>query len=615
MLHLACAMNGNFEPKAFARGLPHLPGVYRMLGARDEVLYVGKARDLRKRVGSYFTRQSTQSPRIQKMLSQIASIEVTATRSEDEALLLENNLIKSLAPRYNILFRDDKSYPYLVISGHRFPRIGFHRGAREPESRYFGPFPHAYAVREAIQLLQRVFRLRSCENSVFENRTRPCLLYQIRRCTAPCTDQIGAEDYREDVRHAELFLQGREDDVIRSLSNRMNVAAAALRFEEAAVLRDQVRALARVQARQYVESERGVDADVVATVVEEGAACVNLVMIRGGRHIGDRSFFPANAEGAARGEIITAFLEQHYLDHPVPRLVLTSDEVDREALGEALATRAPHGTQVLAPQQGERRIWLDMARKNAQLALTHRAHERATQEGRLAALRQTLRLPDSVERIECFDISHTMGEATVAACVVYDRNAMQNAQYRRFNIRDVVPGDDYGAMRQALRRRYERLAVDGGRIPDLILIDGGKGQVSAARTTLSEIGMSDISLVGVAKGPTRKPGLEQLIVEADAHSMTLPGHDAGLHLIQSIRDEAHRFAIVGHRARRGRARTVSSLAEIPGIGDKRRQRLLTHFGGLRGVQSAAIDEIAQVDGISPAIAERIYRHLHGQATG
>jgi len=605
-------MDGPFEPKAFVRRLPHLPGVYRMLGARGEALYVGKARDLRKRVSSYFSRPSAQSPRVQRMLSQVASIEVTATRSEDEALLLENNLIKSLAPRYNILFRDDKSYPYLVISGHPFPRIGFHRGARAPESRYFGPFPHAFAVREAIQLLQRVFRLRTCEDSVFENRTRPCLLHQIRRCTAPCTGQIGADAYREDVRHAELFLQGREDDVIRSLTERMDAAAAARHYEQAAILRDQVRALTRVQARQYVESERGVDADVVASAVDGGIVCVNLVMIRGGRHIGDRSFFPANADGASAGEIIAAFLEQHYIDHPLPRLVLTSEAVDRETLAEVLAPRAPQGAQVLAPQQGERRVWLEMARKNAELALAHRAQERATQEGRLAALRESLGLADSVERIECFDISHTLGEATVASCVVYDRHAMQKAEYRRFNIRDVAPGDDYAAMRQALRRRYERLALDGGKIPDLILIDGGQGQVNVAREALAEIGLSDVSIVGVAKGAERKPGLEQLVVEADGRKLSLAAHDRGLHLVQSIRDEAHRFALLGHRARRGRTRTTSSLADIPGIGDKRRQRLLAHFGGLRGVQSAAIDEIAQVEGISRTIAERIYRALHDQ---
>jgi excinuclease ABC subunit C len=608
-------MDGPFEPKVFVRRLPHLPGVYRMLGAKGEPLYVGKARDLRKRVSSYFSRPSAQSPRVQMMLSQVASIEVTATRSEDEALLLENNLIKSLAPRYNILFRDDKSYPYLVISGHAFPRIGFHRGVRAPESRYFGPFPHAFAVREAIQLLQRVFRLRTCEDSVFENRSRPCLLHQIRRCTAPCTDLISQEAYREDVRHAELFLEGREDDVIRSLSERMHAAAEAHHYEQAAVLRDQVRALTRVQARQYVESARGVDADVVASALEGGITCVNLVMIRGGRHIGDRSFFPSNATGATAGEIITAFLEQHYVDHPMPRLVLTSELVDREALGDALARRAPQGSQVLAPQQGERRVWLDMARKNAELALAHRVLERATQEGRLAALREALGLEDSVERIECFDISHTMGEATVASCVVYDRHAMQKGEYRRFNIRDVPPGDDYAAMRQALRRRYERLALDGGKMPDLILIDGGQGQTNMARAALAELGLSDVSIVGVAKGAERKPGLEQLIVEADGKRLSLPAQDPGLHLVQSIRDEAHRFALVGHRARRGRTRTSSSLEEIPGIGDKRRQRLLAHFGGLRGVQSAAIDEIAQVEGISRAIAERIYRALHDQAAG
>jgi excinuclease ABC subunit C len=605
-------MDGSFEPKAFVRRLPHLPGVYRMLGPRGEVLYVGKAGDLRKRVGSYFSRPTAQSPRVQMMLSQVASIEVTVTRSEDEALLLENNLIKSLAPRYNILFRDDKSYPYLVISGHAFPRIGFHRGARAPESRYFGPFPHAYAVREAIQLLQRVFRLRTCEDSVFENRARPCLLHQIRRCTAPCTGQITQDAYREDVRHAELFLQGREDDVVRSLSDRMSAEAGARHYEQAAILRDQVRALTRVQARQYVESERGVDGDVVASAVDGGMVCVNLVMIRGGRHIGDRSFFPANADGASASEIITAFLEQHYVDHPVPRLVLTSEAVDREALGDVLAQRAPQGTQVLAPQQGERRMWLEMARKNAELALTHRAQERATQEGRLAGLREALGLADSVERIECFDVSHTMGEAAVASCVVYDRQAMQKSEYRRFNIRDVAPGDDYAAMRQALRRRYERLAVDGGKIPDLILIDGGLGQVNAARGVLAELGLSDVSIVGVAKGPERKPGLEQLVVEAEGRTLRLPAHDRGLHLVQSIRDEAHRFALLGHRARRGRARTSSSLIDFPGIGDKRRQRLLAHFGGLRGVQSAAVDEIAQVEGISRTIAERIYRTLHDQ---
>ena len=590
-----------FDTKSFVAGLPNLPGVYRMLGARGEALYVGKARDLKKRVGSYFHKQAS-SPRIQMMLSQVASIEVTASRSEGEALLLENNLIKSLAPRYNILFRDDKSYPYLTVTGHEFPRLGFHRGAKDRQNRYFGPFPHAYAVRESIQLLQRVFRLRTCEDTVFENRSRPCLLHQIHRCTAPCTGLISAGHYAEDVANAVLFLEGREDDVIRGLSDKMSAAADAQHYEKAAAYRDQVRALSRVQARQYVESNRGVDADVVACAIEGGIACVNLVMIRGGRHVGDRSFFPSNAEGATAGEVVAAFLEQHYLDQPLPALVVTSEPVELE------------NANVVNPSHGERRVWLEMACKNAQLAIGQRVRDRATQEGRLQALREALGLPESVQRIECFDISHTMGEATVAACVVYDRQQMQKSEYRRFNIHDVTPGDDYAAMRQVLSRRYERVNAEAGKIPDLVLIDGGKGQVSAAKAAMVELGMNDIAVVGIAKGPERKPGLEELIIESEARTLQLPPSHPGLHLIQAIRDEAHRFAIVGHRARRGKARMRSMLNEIPGIGAKRRQALIEHFGGLRGVQAAAIDDIAKVEGISRPLAERIYRHLHESAS-
>jgi excinuclease ABC subunit C len=590
-----------FDAKSFVAGLPNLPGVYRMLGARGEALYVGKARDLKKRVGSYFHKQAS-SPRIQMMLSQLASIEVTASRSEGEALLLENNLIKSLAPRYNILFRDDKSYPYLTVTGHEFPRLGFHRGAKDRHNRYFGPFPHAYAVRESIQLLQRVFRLRTCEDTVFENRSRPCLLHQIHRCTAPCTGLISAGQYAEDVANAVLFLEGREDDVIRGLSDKMNAAAEAQHYEKAAAYRDQVRALSRVQARQYVESNRGVDADVVACAIEGGIACVNLVMIRGGRHVGDRSFFPSNAEGATAGEVVAAFLEQHYLDQPLPALVVTSEPVELE------------NANVVHPSHGERRVWLQMACKNAQLAIAQRVRDRATQEGRLQALREALGLPEGVQRIECFDISHTMGEATVASCVVYDRQQMQKSEYRRFNIHDVTPGDDYAAMRQVLSRRYERVNAEAGKIPDLVLIDGGKGQVSAAKAALVELGMNDVAVVGVAKGPERKPGLEELIIESEARTLQLAPSHPGLHLIQAIRDEAHRFAIVGHRARRGKARMHSMLNEIPGIGAKRRQALIEHFGGLRGVQAAAIDDIAKVEGISRPLAERIYRHLHESAS-
>ena len=586
-----------FDPKAFVAGLPNMPGVYRMLGEGGEALYVGKARDLKKRVASYFQKQAA-SPRIQMMLTQVGLVEVTVTRSEGEALLLENNLIKSLAPRYNILFRDDKSYPYLMVTGHRYPRLGFHRGAKDRRNRYFGPFPHAYAVRESIQLLQRVFRLRTCEDTVFENRSRPCLLHQIRRCTAPCTGRIAPEPYGEDVRNAMLFLEGREDDVIQNLSDKMAAASEAQRYEEAAAYRDQVRALSRIQARQYVESNRGVDADVVACATDGAIPCVNLVMIRGGRHVGDRSFFPSNAEGAAEEEVITAFLEQHYLEQPAPALVVSSHPVELE------------GIEVVTPSHGERRVWLDMARKNALLAIAQRVRDRATQEGRLVALREALGLPEGAQRIECFDISHTMGEATVASCVVYDRQQMQKSEYRRFNIRGITPGDDYAAMRQVLERRYQRVSEEGGKIPDLILIDGGRGQVSAARAALADLGLHQACVVGVAKGPERKPGLEELILESEERSLELAPSHPGLHLIQQIRDEAHRFAIVGHRARRGKARTTSMLNEIPGIGAKRRQALLSAFGGLRGVQAAAVDDIAKVAGISRPLAERIYRHLH-----
>lgn len=574
------------DPKPFVAGLPNLPGVYRMLGGAGELLYVGKAGDLKKRVGSYFQTQGL-SPRIRMMVSQVAAIEVTATRSEGEALLLENNLIKSLAPRYNILFRDDKSYPYLMITGHAFPRLGFHRGAKDRHNRHFGPFPHAHAVRESIQLLQRVFRLRTCEDSVFQNRSRPCLLHQIRRCSAPCTGLISAGRYAEDVKSAELFLEGREDDVTRLLGERMESAAAGQRYEEAALFRDQIRALSRVQARQYVESERGVDADVVACVQEGGLACVNLAMIRSGRHVGDRSFFPHNAGEATPAEIIDAFLDQHYIEQPKPPLVIAS--------GAA---------------RGERRVWLEMAAKNARLALAQRAREKTTQEGRIVALRESLGLPESAQRIECFDISHTMGEAAVASCVVYDRHAMQKAEYRRFNMRALTPGDDYAAMRQALTRRYERVTAGAGKVPDLILVDGGRGQLNAARAALAELGLNDVTVIGVAKGAERKAGMEELVLEAEGQSLSLPPQHAGLHLVQSIRDEAHRFAIVGHRAKRGKARTTSTLTEIPGIGARRRQKLLAHFGGLQGVQAAAVDELATVDGVSRSLAEKIYRHLH-----
>ena len=598
-----------FEPQALIGSLPHLPGVYRMLNARGDVLYVGKARDLKKRVSSYFQKTS-QSPRIEVMLSQVAAVETTATRSEGEALILENNLIKSLAPRYNILFRDDKSYPYLMLSGHAYPRLGFHRGALDGKHRYFGPFPHTGAVRESIQLLQKIFRLRTCEDSVFQNRSRPCLLHQIRRCSAPCVGLIDSDSYAADVRNAELFLQGREDDVLQALGSKMQQAAELRHYEQAAFYRDQIQALSTTQQKQYAESSTGGDADVIACAGKNGAVCVNLVMVRNGRHLGDKSFFPQNTEGGTPAEVLQAFLAQHYVNRQVPEVIVAGAEFDAQEAEAALAEQAGHPVQIVTRAHGQRRAWLEMAEKNAELALAQRLSHASNQELRLAALREALGLPDTGQRIECFDISHTQGEATVASCVVYDRYDMRNSEYRRYNIVGINAGDDYAAMHSVLQRRYERISRGDGVVPDLILIDGGKGQVSVAREVLAELGMNDIFLFGVAKGEERKPGLEQLIC-ADAKTSIQLAHDnPGLHLIQAIRDEAHRFAITGHRARRGKARVTSSLEGIAGIGAKRRRELLARFGGLKGVIGASIDDLTQVHGISRSLAEKIYRELH-----
>jgi excinuclease ABC subunit C len=591
-------------------GLPHLPGVYRMLNGAAEVLYVGKARDLKKRVASYFQKTASLEPRIQLMVGQVGAIETTVTRSESEALLLENNLIKTFAPRYNILYRDDKSYPYLQVSGHRYPKLGFYRGPLDRVNRYFGPFSSAHAVRESIQLLQKVFRLRTCEDTVFSNRSRPCLLHQIRRCTAPCVDLIDEASYAEDVRNAELFLLGRDDEVLAKLEERMQAAAARLDFEAAAVYRDQVRALRGVRQAQFVSSERARDVDIVALVAESGVLCVNLVTIRGGMHRGDKSFFPEHGEGYKAGQALQAFLSQHYLQREVPPLIVVNHEVDGEALTQLLSEQSGHDVQISASVTGERRAWLTMAETNARVAIGQRLHLHATQEARLAALLDALGLPATTQRIECFDISHTSGEATVASCVVWDDGAMRKDQYRRYNIQDVAPGDDYGAMREVLDRRYRKVVAGEGRVPDLILIDGGKGQVSSAVAVMEELGLAQVALVGVAKGEERKPGLEQLIVPGRHEALRLPKDHPGLHLIQQIRDEAHRFAITGHRGRLAKARRTSTLESIAGIGAKRRQRLLARFGGLRGVLSASADEIAQVEGISRELAERIYRHLH-----
>jgi excinuclease ABC subunit C len=597
-----------FDSAALIAGLPHQPGVYRMLGAKGDVLYVGKAGDLRKRVSSYF-QKSDHGPRLQLMLAQVAAVEITVTRSEAEALILENNLIKSLAPRYNILFRDDKSYPYLVVTGDRFPRIGFHRGPLDRQHSYFGPFANAGAVRESIQLLQKVFRLRTCEDSVFQNRSRPCLLHQIRRCSGPCVGLIDAARYAQDVSDARLFMEGREDDVVNALAARMQEAAGRLDYEQAALYRDQLRSLSRVQTRQYVDTAKALDADVVACAIEGGIACVNLAMIRNGRYLGDKSFFPQHAEDRTAPEVVAAFLAQHYAQGAPPALIVTEAGVETEELAALLAENAGRPVQIVTRPHAERRAWLEMAQRNAREALAQRAREQGTQESRLAAMREALGLPATVQRIECFDVSHTRGEATVASCVVYDQYRMRNAEYRRYNVAGIIPGDDYGAMRDVLQRRYEKAARGEGVVPDLILVDGGKGQVHAVQAVLVELGFADIELVGVAKGSERKPGLEELVL-GDGRVLRLERDHPGLHLIQQIRDEAHRFAITGHRARRGKARVTSSLEAIGGIGAKRRRQLLERFGGLKGVVAASVEELAQVDGISRTLAERIYRELH-----
>ena len=597
------------EPSEIAAGLPHLPGVYRMIGKEGEVLYVGKALDLRKRVSSYFQRIEALSPRIRLMVAQIVTIDTTVTRSESEALLLENNLIKALSPRYNILFRDDKSYPYLILSGHRFSRLGFFRGNPDKQSRYFGPFPNSGAVRESMQLLQKVFRLRTCEDSVFEHRSRPCLLHQIRRCTAPCVGLIGDAEYADDVRSAEMFLSGEENAVFDRLTERMNAAAEGMRYEEAAVCRDQISALRTVRERQYVSSDAGRDVDVIACGFAAGTCCVNLVMIRGGLHLGDRNFFPQNADGVEPAQIIEAFIAQHYLQHPVPPQLVAGEAIAIAGLVETLSERAGRRVQISASPIGERRVWLQMAEKNAGLGAAQRNSRRLDDAAKLVALQRALDLPETVQRIECFDISHTQGEAAVASCVVYDKGAMQNGEYRRFNMKEVIPGDDYGAMREVLTRRYRKVVAGEGKMPDLIMVDGGQGQLGVAIEVAGELGLN-VPLLGVAKGAARKPGMEQLLMAGREGAFRLTADDPGLHLIQQIRDEAHRFAIEGHRARRARTRSVSTLEDIPGVGAKRRQRLMARFGGLRGLIAASAEEMAQVEGISRELAERIYDSLH-----
>ena len=602
----------SFDAREFLASLTELPGVYRMLDAGGAVLYVGKAKNLKKRVSSYF-RENLASPRIAHMVSQIAAVETTATRTEAEALLLENNLIKSLSPRYNILFRDDKSYPYIVLTRDEFPRLGFFRGNPDRKADYFGPYPSSWAIRDSIHLLQKMFRLRTCEDSVFANRSRPCLLYQIRRCSGPCVGHVSPEAYAADVQLASMFLLGRQQEVTGRLTKAMEAASARLAFEQAAVYRDQIQSLRQVQEKQYVSNSKGEDIDVVVALRESGQLCVNLAMVRGGRHLGDRPQFPVNGGDCSPAEAVAAFIRQHYAAHPAPARIIALPSPEQEEgsdVGQLLAELAGRAVPFIEARSVVHRAWADMAVQNARLAIVARNQASAQQEQRLLALQQVLALPDAIRRIECFDVSHTQGEAAVASCVVYQENGMKKADYRRFNIRDIEPGDDYAAMRQAVSRRYERVAGGEGMAPDLILIDGGKGQVACAHAALAELGLGELAMIGVAKGEGRKPGLETLVFPDAREPLQLPAEHPALHLIQEIRDEAHRFAITGHRARRGKARRTSKLEDLPGIGAARRKALVARFGGLAGVLAASPDQLAEVPGISRKQAEEIFAALH-----
>ncbi|WP_415656127.1 excinuclease ABC subunit UvrC [Roseateles sp.] len=617
---------------AEVNALPALPGVYRYFDARDEVLYVGKAKDLKRRVSSYFQKNHG-GTRIGMMVARIARLETTVVRTEAEALLLENNLIKTLNPRFNILFRDDKSYPYLKITSHAYPRMAYYRGAVDKRHQYFGPFPSAWAVKESIQLMQKVFKLRTCEDSVFNNRSRPCLLHQIKRCSGPCVPAGQTGDYARNVASAERFLRGETDEVMAMLQEQMMAYAEAQHYEQAAEVRNQIQALSKVLQQQVIEESsatgRDRDVDILAVKVQGGRACVNLAMVRGGRHLGDRAFFPRHVDDATaiqleeeealspERQVLEAFMAQHYLASPVPGLIVVSEAVDSD-LAQALGGQAGSRVTVQAQPRGQRRIWLEMCVKGAELALARLLAEEGSQQARTRALVDALDLaPPEIDkfRVECFDISHTAGEATMASCVVFEGHQMQSSQYRRYTIEGITGGDDYAAMRQVLTRRYSKMAeaaqLGTGRLPDLVLVDGGRGQVSMAREVFEELGLDLGLIAGVEKGEGRKVGLEELVF-ADGREKVYLGRDsAALMLIAQIRDEAHRFAITGMRAKRAATRTGGSrLEDVPGVGPKKRAQLLQRFGGVRGVAGASIDELASVKGVSRELAEEIYRALH-----
>jgi excinuclease ABC subunit C len=599
-----------FDAAPFLKTLTQGPGVYRMINQSGQVIYVGKARNLKRRVSSYF-QKTHDNPRTRLMVAQIQAIEVTLTGSESEALLLESNLIKSLKPRYNVLFKDDKSYPYILVTGHAFPQIRFFRGAiAAGGNRYFGPYPNAAVAHEVVDHLQRLFRLRTCEDGVFRNRSRPCLMHQIGRCSAPCTGEITSQDYARDIAHALQFLQGQDVQLIDELRAEMEQASQLLDYERAGLLRDRIALMQQVLHHQAVSSTQARDADVVAVVQNAEGVALNWVMIRQGRHLGDRTFFPQNAAEESPEVVLESFLAQHYAQSAVPPLVLVNHAQLDPELEDWLSQRAGRRVQLLTRPQGERRAWVNAAEKNARFALEQHQALSSAQSTRLASLQEALGLEAVPMRIECFDISHTQGELPVGACVVFENGQPAKADYRRYNITGITPGDDYAAQRQVLERRYRKMIETSGKQPDLILMDGGLGQTRVALEVLEEMGLAGLTVVGVAKGEGRKAGLETLIVSEGNHTLQLAPDHPGFHLIQAIRDEAHRFAITGHRARRARVRNRSMLEDLEGVGPRRRQKLLTHFGGIKGLEGASLEDIAQVEGVGMVLAKKIWDFLH-----
>jgi excinuclease ABC subunit C len=599
-----------FDAKSFVDSLPARPGVYRMLDSQGEILYVGKARNLKSRVGSYF-QPSNVHPKVQALVAKTAAMEVTIANSDTEALLLEFNLIKKHRPRFNVVLRDDKTFPYLHFeTQHEFPRLTFYRGSRKEPGRYFGPYPSAGAVRETLQQLQKLFRLRNCEDTYFANRSRPCLQYQIQRCTAPCVGLISKEEYARDVGAAIKVLEGRNDEVNQDLVRRMEAAAEGLRFEEAAQLRDQLAKLKAVQAQQIVTADLDHDADVIAIAAGNGEYCVALMFIRAGRSLGSTTFFP-KAALAEPPEVMAAFVAQYYLERDSPPEIIVEQEFDEMPLLEStLAQRAGHKVRIASQVRGIRARWLEMMHNNAEQALAMRGLARASIESSLEDLREAFDLGETPNRIECFDISHTGGTDTVASCVVFGEEGPLKSEYRRFNISGIQPGDDYAAMHQALNRRYKRVRDGEVAAPDVLLIDGGKGQLAEAAQVLDELGVAGITLIGVAKGPDRRPGQEQLFLLGRDTPTILAGDSKGLHLIQRVRDEAHRFAITGHRRKRAKRHSQSILETIPGLGPVKRRELLKQFGGLQGVLRAGVEDFVQIRGLGHELAEVIYEHLH-----